>query len=165
MTEQEVARLLLVIAARYPSSKLLGQEEALTARAWHMTLADVPYAEAERALADWFKTEKWAPDPSELRSAVAARLLDLPTPEEAWALARGVIAAYYPGIPSRVEVAPAIRRAINAIGGVHNLKLSETPSKDRDAFIRAYTIERKREMEQAILDAPAIAEPRLKAIR
>lgn len=82
MNQQEVAKLLLVIAARYPTSKLLEQGEELTVQAWHMTLDDVPYPAAERALVAWFKDEKWAPDPSEIREGAFRALESCRTPEE-----------------------------------------------------------------------------------
>jgi hypothetical protein len=159
-----VARLLLVVTARYPTSKIVQQDEALTVKAWHMTLADVPYEAAERALAQWFKSEKWAPDPSELRSVVAGEILGLPEVEEAWGIARGAISAYYPGFNVKLDMPDPVRQAINSIGGLHALKMSERPDKDRDAFMRAYAIERKRAVEMAVLDRPAIDEPRLKVL-
>ena len=73
MNTTEVTKLLAVIAARYPNSKVLEQEPGLTIQAWHMTLDDVSLADAQRVLVDWFKAEKWAPDPSEIRSRLAER--------------------------------------------------------------------------------------------
>lgn len=164
MTRQDVAKLLLVIAARYPTSKLWAQSEELTVKAWHMTLADVNYPDAERALAEWFKSEKWAPDPSELRGRVASAVLGLPEPEEAWMEARAAMHAYYPGFPMALEILPAVRRAINAAGGLHYLVTSTSAAKDREVFLRAYAVERKREVETAILNRPAIEEGKLRTI-
>lgn len=164
MTQDECSRLLTLIAARYSTSKLWEQDAALTARVWHMSLADVPYDVAEAVLQVWFRTQKWAPDPSEIRGMAADRLLDLPEPEEAWGIARGAIACYYPGHPFSYAMPEPVRKALHAIGGLHTLKMSESPGRDREAFIKAYTIYRRREMETAVLDAPAIEAPKLRVL-
>jgi hypothetical protein len=70
MTEEETAKILAVVRARYPLSKLWEQDESLTLTSWEMTVSDVSYAEADAALARWFKTEPFAPDPAELRKRV-----------------------------------------------------------------------------------------------
>lgn len=165
MTEQQTAQLIALVKLRYPSAKL-GQESADPQKAiagmvrvWHMTLGDVPYEAAERALQQWFKVQKWAPDPSELRAAVAGELLGLPEVEEAWREARLAMRSYYPGQPFTAQVTPAVKRAIDAIGGVHALMASEHPAKDREAFQRAYALERRKELERAVLDGPALREP------
>lgn len=162
MNETDVAELIALVKLRYPHAKL-GQESAEPEKAlagmvrvWHMALSDVPRDAAERALERWFKTEKWAPDPSEIRTAAAGELMALPEVEEAWAIAQGAIATYYPGHRNRCAMPNVVRQAVNAIGGLHNLKMSEEPRKDRDAFFRVYPIYRKRALESTVLDAPAI---------
>lgn len=164
MTEQETARLLLVIAARYPTSKAVHEDESLRVKAWHMTLADVAYADAERALVQWFKTERWAPDPSELRNRVATDVLDLPEIDDAWARVKTAIAIYYPGFGNSYQLPEPVRRAVNAIGGIHMLKMSENSGKDREAFARAYAVERKREIETAILDPTLLDGPAFRVL-
>lgn len=166
MNQQQVAKLLLVIAARYPTSRLLEQDEALTVQAWHMTLSDVPYEAAEKALADWFRTEKWAPDPSELRNAVAGQLLGLPEVEEAWSYARSAMARYYPHYPAPdlSDIPRPVRRAIDAAGGLHALVTSTRMDRDREVFLKAYAVERKREVEMTALDRIAIREPAMEAL-
>jgi hypothetical protein len=158
MTGDEVSRLLAVIRARYPTSTLWDQDAALTVQAWHRTLADCPYAETQTALDAWMRVEKWAPDPAELRDAVATRVLDLPDADDAWDLARGAIASYYPGFANdHIAIPDAVRNALRSIGGIHNLWMSDDRQADREAFLRAYGIERRRIVATALLDRPAMA--------
>lgn len=160
MTSDEVARLLAVIRARYPTSKVWEQDGAMTLQAWHRTLADCPYQETQLALDEWMRVEKWAPDPAELRDAVAKRVLDLPDGTEAWRMVQSAIAAYYPGFDNSGIVLPAaVRKAVNAIGGLHGLKLSEHREHDRDAFVAAYATERRRVVMSAVLDRTPIVGP------
>lgn len=92
MNQQDVAKLLSVVAARYPTSKVWEQDEALTVQAWHMTLDDVPYPAAERAMVAWFKEHKWAPDASEVREEAFGLMARCRTPEEREALEPGWMA-------------------------------------------------------------------------
>ena len=82
MTLQEVAKLLAVIGARYPTDKRFKQDDTLTLQAWHMTLDDMPYPAVERAMVEHFKTKRWAPDPSELRAGAFDLLESCVTLEE-----------------------------------------------------------------------------------
>ena len=88
MNQSDVKKLLAVIAARDPNSKVWGEtdEQAqLTVQAWHMTLDDVSLGDAQRVLVTWFKTEKWAPDPSEIRTLLMEQVNPLPSEGDAWA--------------------------------------------------------------------------------
>lgn len=84
MTTDEVQKLLAVVAARYPNSKVWDQEPDLTVSAWHMSLDDVPFADAQRVLVGWFKTRKWAPDPSEIRGLLVDAAYPIPPEGDAW---------------------------------------------------------------------------------
>lgn len=157
MNAQEVGIVLGLIAARYPNAKL-GQDEDMTIQAWAMTLSDVPLEGAKTALANWFKTQKWAPDPSELRSAVASSLLGLPDVEEAWGMVCAARSTYYPGFATKIDLPGPVRQAIEAIGGLHALKHSTTPTADREAFAKAYATYRRRALEDTVIDAPSLPE-------
>src|SRR4029077_6925388 len=85
VTQDEARKLLALVAARYPNAKMLEQDSKLTAQAWHMSLEDVPYAPAQQFIVRVFRSEKWAPDPREIRMAVGAQMLGLPAVEQAWA--------------------------------------------------------------------------------
>jgi hypothetical protein len=86
MTRQEVAKLLAMVAARYPNSKIWGQDKSLTINVWFLTLGDMPYPAVERAMIEYFKMEKWAPDPSDLGQGALVLLESCRTPEERLAL-------------------------------------------------------------------------------
>ena len=145
MNLQEAALLVRLVAARYPRQAGLGNPSEL-ARAWQLTLEDVPYAPAERALAEWFKSQKWPPDPSEIRGMVLERLAEIPSAEDAWASVlkhmreNGAIGGAPFGGPEVVQ------ETVYAIGGWHRLRRSERPDEDREAFARAYATYSKRAM-------------------
>jgi hypothetical protein len=84
MNTNEVQALLGLIAARYPASKMFEQDLSITVQAWTMSLDDVPADAVQPVLARWFKTEKWAPDPSELRALIAAGANPMPSEGEVW---------------------------------------------------------------------------------
>lgn len=73
MNHSEILELMALIRLRYPKNDVIPAsdeaEETLVAAAktWEMTLDDVSAEDASAALLRWFKTQKWAPDPSELR--------------------------------------------------------------------------------------------------
>lgn len=89
MTRDETAKVLTMVAARYPSAKLWDQDEALTVCMWHLSLADMPYPAIERALFEWMQFEKWSPDPSELRAGANALMARCTSDEEREALEPG----------------------------------------------------------------------------
>lgn len=144
MNLQEAALLVRLVAARYPR-QMAGNPSEL-AKAWQLTLEDVPYAPAERALAEWFKSQKWPPDPSEIRGMVLQALAEIPSAEDAWASVlkhmreNGAIGGAPFGGPEVVQ------ETVYAIGGWHRLRRSERPDEDREAFARAYATYSKRAM-------------------
>ena len=86
MNLTETKQLLAVIAARYPASKVWDQDPELTIKAWQMTLDDISLGDAQRVLVTWFKANKWAPDPSEIRALMAEAVNPLPSEGEVYAL-------------------------------------------------------------------------------
>lgn len=165
MSNDEVARLLAVTRVRYGTSTIWENDPRLLVEAWLMTLGDVTYADAADALAVWARTEKWAPDPSELRALVAAKRLNLPEPAAAWGLVVAKFKAFYPGQPSPLPPLPEpVARAVKDLGGLYTLKMSGDIARHREAFLAAYTIYRKRAMTDTRLDAPALAPRTLRAV-
>lgn len=73
MNAKEIAAIIGLIQIRYPRNEVLPPSDADQATqravvaAWQMVLDDVSAEDANAALLRWFKTQKWAPDPSELR--------------------------------------------------------------------------------------------------
>lgn len=87
MNASEVKKLLAVIAARYPNGKVWDQDPQLTVQAWQMTLDDVTYEDAQRVLVSWFKAQKWAPDPSEIRALLVEMVAPIPSEGDAYRMA------------------------------------------------------------------------------
>lgn len=161
MTVDEARKILALVAARYPNAKMLEQDTKLTAQAWHMSLEDVPYQAAQQFLVTWFRTEKWAPDPSEIRLAVGADLLGLPAVEEAWGMVLRAASAF-----DSSDLPQAMKVAIRAVGGLYAVKHHDRPDMLRIPFIEAYTFERKDALEHADLTQLSGGgdEPQLRAI-
>lgn len=163
MNRAEVAKVIGVIRARYPRAEW-GPDDKLTVEVWHMSLGDLPPDPVLAALRALFEESPFAPDPSEIRARILADSGQVPDPADAWAIARRAIAAYYPGHPFRFTMPEAVRQAINAIGGLHTLKLSEQPGADREAFLRAYATYRKRAMASVGLGLDALPAPEPRAL-
>lgn len=147
MNHSEVAKVIGILRARYPRAEW-GPNDELTVEAWHMSLGDLPLEPVLGALRAMFNESPFAPDPSEIRAHILAEAGVVPEPGEAWRHALAGISAYYPGQSSGFVWIPAVKHAVNQIGGVHMLKMSEDPERDRDAFMRVYAVERKRALAQ-----------------
>lgn len=161
MTLQEAGQLLALVKSRYPNANFGDPRTA--ARAWEMTLDDVPYEAAESALRAWFKRDKWPPDPSELRGLILSAIAEVPESGDAWEMVRAHLRATYPGLPGPGFAGPeAVRRAVEALGGWHALRVSEQPERDRDAFFRVYPQYAKRAA--ATVDVDAAIAGRLLAV-
>lgn len=146
MNEQEAAMVARLVVARYPRAAV-GEPKAMAKSYW-LTLNDVPYELVEKVLSDWFKSEKWPPDVSEIRSRVLEVLAEIPTAEDAWSSVlrhmrdNGAIGGQPFAGPE------VVAETVYAIGGWHRLRRSETPEQDREAFSRAYQSYAKRAIAQ-----------------
>ena len=144
MNRTDAARVLAVIQSRYPQANFGRADTAV--EAWAMTLDDVPYGEVMQALGTWFKSNKWPPDPSELRGLVLSEAAAVPDSADAWEMVlrhmreNGKIGGFKFAGPEPV------RQAVEAIGGWHALRMSEYPGKDRAAFEQVYPVYAKRAM-------------------
>ena len=138
MNRKEAAQLVAIVAARYPRASAQMGNPADTATAWWMTLSDVPYAVAESVLADWFKTSRFVPDPSEVRNTVLALAAVVPTPEDAWELVLRHMRENGHVGGTAFAGPEVVGQTVQAIGGWYRLRLSERPEEDRAAFVRAY---------------------------
>jgi hypothetical protein len=80
MNAKETGMVLEMITAHYWQTPKTAERNAeLMVRTWQKTLADVPLQpHIERALDEWFRTEKWPPQAAELREL--ALRLGGPTP-------------------------------------------------------------------------------------
>ena len=147
MTKADVAKIIGIIQARYPRAQWSSDPE-LVVEAWHMSLGDLEREDVSAALRHLFTQSPWPPDPVDVRSWILAESGLAPEAGEAWRIARGAIAAYYPGHTFTYEMPDVVRQTLKAIGGIHNLKMSERPEEDRKAFMSAYPIYRKRLMSE-----------------
>lgn len=70
MTREEVGMVLDMIRAHYWQVLKAGENDrALMLRTWEAVFLDLPLRpHIESALAEWFRTEKWPPQASELRA-------------------------------------------------------------------------------------------------
>lgn len=157
MNRSEIATAIGIVKARYPRSTW-GPDDVLTVEAWHMSLGDLPADAVKRALAALFHESEFAPDPVDVRRWLLADTGLAPEPGDAWRMVQRAIRAYYPGQGCDVALPEPVKRAVQASGGLHTLKQSDEPSRDRDAFLRAYAAYRKRALAVVGLGLPAIAE-------
>lgn len=69
MTREETAKVLTMIATHYWQTANIAERNIdLMIETWTRALADMPLRpHIELALDDWFRTEKWPPQASELR--------------------------------------------------------------------------------------------------
>lgn len=70
MTFNETVSILGVLRSRYPLSKVWDGEMQPMLAAWHHTLEDVSFADAEAFIWRWQKTNAYPPDPAEIRNEV-----------------------------------------------------------------------------------------------
>jgi len=156
----ETAQLLALVQARYPGRN--AGDPVATVKAWQMTLADVPYWAAEAVLGEWFRTERWAPDPSELRSRILTLVAEVPAPADAWLSVVRFIRENGQLSGARYEGPAAVRQAVESIGGWRRLRMSETPEADQKAFLSAYETYARRAAASA--DVAALVAERTAAI-
>lgn len=144
MNRSEITKLLAVIQGRYPRMETGDASELVTA--WYLTLDDVPYQAAEFAVRRWFKEQRFPPDPSELRQMILEEMHEVPEAAKAW---QEVITHIRQNgtIGGKPFAGPQIiSETVAAIGGWYNLRTSTEPTRDREAFIRAYTTYSRRSL-------------------
>lgn len=79
MNLSEVADLIVLIRTRYPKNDVLpmthmtDEAQRAVVQTWHDVLGDISGGDVLAVFRQWSKTQRWAPDPSELRQ----RALDL----------------------------------------------------------------------------------------
>lgn len=155
MNREEAGRLVAVCVATW-SSHPVGDPAALVT-AWEMALADVPYPLGQRALGLYLREGRFFPAPAEVRALVVDQLGVIPEEGEAWRMVVARMRTTYPGIPAAPWAAPEpVRLAVEAMGGMHVLRLSDDPGDDQKRFFRVYRTYRQRaarELDVAALTA------------
>ena len=147
MTEDQTARLLILLAGAFPE---LGDGGKATVVSWHIALADLDYSLAERATVMVLQRAKFRPRPADIREAVdTIRPKRAPAADEAWEEVVRQMNA--PKLAAWSH--PIVQRAVR-IMGFDNLVHSNYPAKDREQFFKIYeTLAKRGETETAVLTA------------
>lgn len=158
MTEDEAVGLVARLVDAYPGAKVRDGTVAVYAAA----LAPFDRAAVAAAVATHVATSKWFPAVAEVLALVAEAVVGLPEAGDAWRLVLDRMRETYPGHPAPDWRAPvAVQRAAAALGGIHALRLSEEPSRDRERFVKVYGTYRDRALRDvatgAALDGGALA--------
>jgi hypothetical protein len=129
----------------------------LTLQIYARCLADVPDELLQAATVKIVSESTYYPKPAELRAAALALVTpEEPTAAEAW----GYVCRYIRRVPAggwyrggeHVDppALPAhIQRAVDAVGGLTYLRLSETSVADRARFLEVYQVLARRRAEEA----------------
>lgn len=137
MRESEAMKLVGKLAAAYPHAKL-GEGVAMseTLQVYAEMLADLDFADAERAVVEIIAESRFFPTIAEIRERVASERVALPPAELAWA---DVLAAVRKVGVYRTPVFdnPCTAIAVSNVGW-RAICNSETPGVERAHFIRAY---------------------------
>lgn len=147
---REIRAVLAVLLSSYPRTTIRPEViEAYTAM-----LADLD-ADALRAAATAHIAEsQWWPTIAELRSRVAEMVVDLPSPESAWAeVQRAILSHGTAEWPT--WSCPQIRAAVVEAGGWRTICLSPTLAASRRAFLDAYAMHRSQAVE-AVQTTPVL---------
>lgn len=153
MNRQDVGKLVAVCIAMWPNHPADNIDVLVTG--WEMALGDVPYDVAHQALAVYLREGRFFPAPSEIRKLAVDAITELPSGGDAWRMVLARMRATYPGHPAPSWEAPKpVKDAVQAMGGMHVLRMSEMPGADEARFLAIYASYREREARDA--DLPAI---------
>jgi hypothetical protein len=119
-TKDTVARLI----AAFPQTAMREQTEAIyTAR-----LGELDADATSRAVDELIATSTTFPTIAEIRNLVAQAVLQLPTPEQAYASI----------MDRQGDIHDLTRRVADIFGGFYNVRTSDNPSITRAQFLKAY---------------------------
>lgn len=142
MTREQALKLIKILTAAFPQRNI----EEDTIRVYTISLLDLDYHAAEKAVMDEIATCTFFPSIAEIRRAVAEAELKMPSAEEAWIEAREAARRYSPYDKSPVEFScPAVRKAAEAIGW-HTLLYDENRVAVAAQFRKTYEAIREREI-------------------
>lgn len=162
MTTTDISKLLAVIMHTWPNHRVDDPNVAIAA--WQMVLGDVPYEAASKALTIYMRDgHEFAPNAGLLYQIIIDMTDALPSSADAWDEVQSRIRQTYPGHESPKWDAPLpVRQAARAMGGIHTLRMSETPMADRAHFIKFYEQYRQRAIRE--VDIAALIEHGAKAL-
>lgn len=174
MTKQEFTTLVRGMKAAYSDPKFLPDEYAVTV--WYGMLKDIPYKDANKAIADIMRTSPYPPTIADITQKVyQANAKEEMSGPEAWSYVRKAI--QNSNYNSEQEFAKLPRSVQKAIGTSANLKelaamdAQTVESVEQSHFIRAYrtVLDRERMDEQAnlptLLEKKRAEEKRLEKVR
>lgn len=120
MTAAETARIIQMVIAFYPSSKV--RDDDLTIKLWHEMLADLPFDMVDAATKRMVSTLKFPPTIADIRGAVADAMSEAKgeiSAGDAWARVRKAISrfGYYQPEKAREWLGERIWHAVDMIGG------------------------------------------------
>jgi hypothetical protein len=149
VTRAEASKIIATIAAHYPTTKLT---ETIVAM-WEMRLVAFPRDLANRAALSVCLKTKFFPSLAEIVEEIVALHLELPSVEEAWAMAcasDGLSDSSWP---------KELKAAVRAIGGEGTFRTAHDRLSLRFAFMPAYEgILQARRRESIEEELPAIAQ-------
>lgn len=167
MNKAEVADMLGLICVRYPNAKRSDNPE-LEVLTSHMVLADVPNAAVQAALIKWFKTQRFAPDPAEIREIVLFETGIVPSDDEAWRMVRSYASSWQSGLGWKTPdgeppetLPPPVHAAFRAVGGASSINSDVT----RAQFSKAYATCRANYSAEINIGAALAALPEPKNVR
>jgi hypothetical protein len=141
MNLSEATELVAILQAHAPHH----QTTEATFRAWQLAMEDVPIAAAMLAAKLWMRHHKHFPYPAELREIIGEQLTGLPSAEDAWQLVLNRMrGSYFPQLAEDWDAPWPVQQAVQSIGGIHALRMSERPGLDAKRFADAYAMYRER---------------------
>ncbi len=167
MKKSEVLELVAALRDRFPKA---GKEfSARNAAAYCEDLIDLEFSTSVAAVRRLAATVQWFPSIAEIRSAYADIAVPTPDPDEAWkeALQYGRKNGWgreLAGPREVVEVHPAVKDAVEGLGGWRQLGQSTSQEIDRAHFIKLYSSSRARYRDKTI-SQPLIEETQRKLLR
>lgn len=166
MTAAQTARLLAVLTAAYPASKIRADQH--TVALWQEMLGDLPEALVLAAAKRLIAISPYPPAIADVRRSAAEGLQEAsgqPEADQAWTMLARAISRYgfYEGEAALRSLPEQVRRAAQRFGW-RELCLSELDHQAvlRAQFIKTYEAERERERNEVRL--PAGIKKRLRAL-
>ena len=162
MTKAETITLIQTLVVYYPASRIKADE--LTVNLYWEALQDLPGELVSAAVRRMVAMLKFPPSVADIREAVAKAVQEAqgaPSAGEAWARVKRAIGLYgsYQGELARDYLGADLWRAVEYVGGWHELCLSEDPETVKSAqFSRRYEAMLQQQRERVQIPASVRAD-------